>query len=93
MSHEYQPFCFYKFLNTLDKHEHLSSNASYRARQSNNGDDKELDDEVIVDISLGKLVLSSDLLDYQMRPVKEPFNQFLLWEFIEHTQKVSICIA
>ena len=45
--------------------------------------------EIIVDVSSGKPIVVSDMLDYELCPAESPFDEMNLWEFVERSQKVS----
>jgi hypothetical protein len=88
-SHDFRPFRFYDFMKGLDLYErsrddHLPSNGE------SNEDEDDLEENAMMDVSNGDPTIVSDILDYQMRPLAEPFNAMSLWEFIERTRKVSV---
>lgn len=55
------------------------------------GAGRECDNEcqVVVDVSFSELVITSDMLDYEMQPIIHLFDKMNLWEFIERSKKVS----
>lgn len=87
-SHTFRAFCFQEVLHaTLNTNTFLPKGTM----EQDDGAERESNDErqIVIDISSGKLVVVSDMLDYRMRPVEHPFDEMNLWEFVEQTRKVS----
>ena len=87
-SHMFHAFCFQEVLHTTLN---LNTFLPEGTVEQHDGVEKESNDErqIVIDISSGKPVVTSDMLDYRMWPVEHPFDEMNLWEFIEQTRKVS----
>lgn len=79
-SHTFHSFCFHKvlqLLKDLQPHE-LDETVEDDGDQQIQGQDEH---EIIVDVSSGRPVVVSDMLDYEMCYVQSLFNEMNLWEF------------
>lgn len=87
-SHCFRSFHFYEVLQTSV----VSQRPALQETIEEDGDQQiqqDAEHKIIVNVSSGKPVVVSNMLDYELRPVESPFDEMNLWEFVERSQKVS----
>lgn len=84
-SHAFRPFRFYDFEIALSRHESRAIQGNHQQEVEDALNDDEDTPKVELDVSSGESSISSDLLDYQMRPRDYAFERLSVWEFIEYS--------
>lgn len=88
-SHDFRTVRFYEFIDIAVKHElHVDQVCGCMEYGLTDCPDNLYGDTCMAYITKGSITVSTDTLDYIMRPSSAPFDDMSLWEFLEKTEKV-----
>ena len=88
-SHEFRTVRFYEFIDIAVKHElHVDHICNCMEYALTDCPENLYGDTCMAYLTKGSIAVSTDTLDYIMRPSSAPFDDMCLWEFLEQTEKV-----
>ena len=88
-SHEFRTVRFYEFVDIAVKHEyHVDQVCGCTEHGLTDCPENMYGDTCMAYITKGSITVSTDTLDYIMRPSSAPFDDMSLWQFLEQTEKV-----